>query len=131
MASLGSRLRALFENHRRRLATGALLIFLGVVGIEIADVYPRSVDVALPLGQGHGDIAEAHIEYSYEGEAVRSVIRRFGAGAPAEVRDTVELSPGVYDVSVLLVDRGGALRRLAGHVTAPADGLVRVALEGS
>ena len=123
-----SRLRELFLAHRRRLATGALILFLAAVALEIGGAYPRSVEVSVPLGRAHANVAEAQIEYLQDGERVRAVTRRFREQAPREVRDRVELSPGDYDVSVLLIDHDGRAQALSGRLRAPADGVVRIAL---
>jgi hypothetical protein len=47
------------------------------------------------------------------------------------VRHTLDLSPGDYDVTVRLTERDGEARELVGRLTAPADGVVRLALRGA
>lgn len=122
---------AFFQKHRRRLARLTFFVFLALVIIEIGNVYPRETQVSVPLGADHAEVTEARIDYTQESESVRSVTYRWPNGAPASVRDTLELSPGDYDVSVRLVDRDGNLRELVGRITAPADGVVRLALRES
>lgn len=121
------RFRQWFDRNRKRLARLALGIFLLAVAIEVGGAMPRDVEVGLRFPD-HARVVEARIEYTQEEESVREVTLRFREGAPALVRDTVELSPGDYDVSVVLLDAAGAARRLRGRLTAPADGVVRVRL---
>ena len=126
--SFKERALALFQKHRRRLATLSLLVFLAVVAVTIADVVPRQTRVSLPLGPDHAQITEARIDYSQDDQSVRSLTLRWPAGAPASVRHTLDLSPGDYDVSVRLLGRDGARQELVGRLTAPADGEVRLNL---
>lgn len=126
--SLKERAVALFQQHRRRLATLSLFVFLALVAVKIGNVVPRETQVRVPLGAGHAEVTEARIDYSQEDEAVHSVTLRWPNGAPESVRHTLDLSPGEYDVSVRLFERDGDRRELAGRITAPADGVVRLAL---
>lgn len=130
-SSLRDRVVALFQKHRRRIATLVLGLFLVAVAIEIGGALPRETRVSVPMGAAHAQITEARIDYWQEDEAVHSVTLRWPGGAPASVRHTLDLSPGEYDVSVQLVDRSGHRRQLSGRLTAPADGVVRLALEES
>ena len=123
-------LKALFQKHRKRLAFVALIVFLVAVAIEVGGAIPREVEVDFPMGEGHAQVTEARIEYWQEDEMVRTVQRHFPQGAPRSVRDSVELSPGDYEVSVLLVRRGGDSEELRGRLSAPSDGVVRIALGG-
>jgi hypothetical protein len=122
------RVVAFVRAHRRRLSMVALALFLAAVGVEIGGVYPREVRVAVPLGGRADEVTEARIRYSQEGEAVKTV-RVPVRGDTRELRDTVELSPGEYEVTVMLLEDDGELRELSGRLTAPADGVVRLALE--
>jgi hypothetical protein len=122
-----TRVRDFVRTHRRRLSMVALAIFLAAVGVEIGGVYPREVHVAVPLEGRAAEVTEARIEYSQDGEAVKTV--RMSVEGDAELRDTIELSPGDYDVTVMLFARDGSSRELSGRLTAPADGVVRLALE--
>lgn len=119
----------LFLRHRRRLASLSVGVFLAVVAVEIGGAYPREVQVSLPLGEDHARFTDAYLEYSAGGETVRNVHRHFRSGAPPEVRDSVDLSPGDYEVSVLLVDRDGSTRSARARLHAPTDGVVRLPLE--
>ena len=121
-------LKALYQKHRRRLSFLALGIFLVAVAIGVDGVIPREVEVDFPMGEAHSDVTEARIEYWQEDEMVRAVQRNFPSGAPRAVRDTVELSSGDYEVTVLLVRSGGASEELRGRLTAPAEGVVRISL---
>lgn len=128
---LGARLRDLFQRHRKRLATLALVLFLALVALEISSAIPRQMRVSLPMGVDHTLVTEARIDYFEGDEAVHSVTLRWPHGAPASVRHDLELSPGEYQVSVLLVQRDGRERHLSGRLSAPAEGVVRLALEES
>jgi len=122
------RARAFIEKNRRQLAKATLFVFLTLVAIEIGNAYPRETQVSVPLGVGHAEVTEARIDYTQEDESVHSVTLRWPGGAPSQVRHTLDLSPGEYDVSVRLVERDGEARELVGRLTAPADGVVRLAL---
>jgi hypothetical protein len=126
--SFKERALALFQKHRRRLATLTVFVFLALVAVEVGDVYPRETRVSVPLGPDHAQITEARIDYSQEDESVRSVTLRWPEGAPSSVRHTLDLSPGQYDVSVRLVERDGDRQDLVGRLTAPADGVVQLTL---
>lgn len=126
-----ARFKELFQKYRLRLAMASIAVFVVAVVIEIGGAVPREVLVAVPIGAGHEDVTEAQIEYSQEDEPVRDVTLRWPNGAPADVRDAVDLSPGDYDVRVLLIGRDGSTRRLHGRLRAPAEGVVRLALEGT
>lgn len=121
-------LKALIQKHRKRLSFVALIVFLVAVAIEVGGAVPREVEVDFPMGEAHAQVTEARIEYWQEDEMVRTVQRHFPSGAPRAVRDTVELSPGDYEVSVLLVRSGGASEELRGRLTAPSEGVVRISL---
>src|SRR5690606_7499353 len=122
---------AFFQKHRRRLAKASLMLFLTVVAIEIGNVYPRETRVSVALGPDHAQVTEARIDYMQGEESVHSVTLRWPEGAPSQVRHTLDLSPGDYDVSVHLLERDGQARELVGRLTAPAEGEVRLALRGS
>lgn len=120
------RARGFVKKHRRRLQLLAIAVFVAAVGIELGSAYPREVHVALPIGP-HEGVAEARIEYLQDGESIKSVRIPVRSG---ELRDTIELSPGDYDVTVSLYEDDGGVRQMSGHLTAPADGVVRLALNG-
>jgi hypothetical protein len=130
-ASFKERALALFQKHRRRLATLSLFVFLALVAVEIGNVVPRETRVSVPLGAGHADVTEARIEYSQDDRSVRSVRFRWPNGAPESVRHTLELSPGEYDVDVVLLERDGDRRELKGRLRTPAEGDVRLVLRES
>ena len=125
------RLKELFQKYRRRLATLVLVVFIAVVVIEIAGVVPREMRIAVPMGAEHAQVTEARIDYWQDDENVHSVTLRWAHGAPAIVRHDLSLSPGEYEVSVRLRESDGGERRFTGRVVAPADGVVRLALEES
>lgn len=127
--SVLARARDFFLQHRRRFAP--LVLVLGIAGllVQTSDYVPRDITVSIPLGAGHASVAEAQVDYVRERELAHSITRRWEGGAPRSLTHEVELMPGEYDVSVRLLDRDGSQRRLIGHITAPADGVIRVALE--
>jgi len=116
-----------FQKYRRRLAFLVLVVFLSAVALEIGSAVPREVRLSYTFPD-HGHVTEAQIIYGQESESVREVRLRWPDGAPREVRDTMDLSPGDYDVSVLLTDDEGGSRRLRSRVSVPAEGVVRVRL---
>ncbi len=107
------------------------MLFLALVAIEIGNAIPRETRVALPLGRAHTEITEARIDYYADEDAVRSITLRWPEGAPALVRHDLDLTPGDYEVSVVLIERDGDRRHLRGRLTTPADGVIRLALEES
>lgn len=123
-----SKFARFYDKNRRRFQLVALAVFLVAVGLEVSDAVPRDVDVALRLPNAE-HVREASVEYRQDGEVVRLLERSFPEGAPSELRDTVELSPGDYEVEVVIADDTGASRALTGSLTAPADGVVRIALD--
>lgn len=125
-----SRVRDFVRTHRRRFQLALIAVFVVALVVELGGSYPREVTLSVPLGEDHADVREARIAYSQDRESVREITRRFPSGAPSDVRDTVELSPGHYDVSVVLLDRDGTTRTLSGRVTAPTEGVVRLRAEG-
>lgn len=126
--SLTARALALFQKHRRRLATLSLLVFLAMVAVEIGGALPRETRVSVPLGARHAQVTEARIDYTQDNAAVHSVTLRWPEGAPESVRHTLDLTPGEYEVAVVLLEREGERRALRGRLEAPADGVVRLAL---
>jgi hypothetical protein len=122
------RLIAAIAPHRARIASLVMIAGVIVVGLEISRTGPQDVDVALPIGAGHDDVTQVDVAYLEDGDLVRRVSLRFPEGAPSEVRDTVELAPGSYDVSVDLRRDDGSAESRAGRLDAPADGVVRVVL---
>ena len=79
---------ALFQKHRRRLATLVLALFVAVIAVQVGSAIPRETQVDVPLGGAHAEVTEARIEYWQEDELVRSITRRFSHGAPMSVRDS-------------------------------------------
>ncbi len=129
--TLVARLYGMFQKHRRRLATLVLGIFLAAVAVQIGGAVPREVRVDVPLGAQHAHVTETRIDYWQDDEPVRSVTRRWPHGAPASIRDTLDLSPGDYDVTVTLLAGSGQRRALSGHLSAPGEGVIRLSLEAS
>lgn len=118
---------AFLRKHRRRFATLALGIFIVAVIMEIGGALPRDVELAYRFPSPE-DVVEARLAYSLDAETIREVTLRYPEGAPRIVRDSLELSPGDYDVEVQLRDGDGDTTLLHGRVNAPSDGVVRVRL---
>jgi hypothetical protein len=127
--STWTRLRELFLKHRRRIATLVLFLGLAIIAVKVSSGVPRDTRVSVRIGPDHAEITEARIDYRSDGQLVHSVTRHWAQGAPAEVRHDLELLPGDYSVTVRLSARDGTMRFLDGQLSAPADGVVQLALE--
>lgn len=125
--TIAGRIWAPFARYRRQFALALIAIFVVAVGLELGGSLPRDVDVAYRF-PAHEEVREARIAYYDSGEIVKEITLFWPNGAPSEVRDMVELSPGEYAVQVRLVDRAGETRQLRGRIEAPSEGVVRVAL---
>lgn len=118
------------KTHRRRIAPLVLGAAVLVVGREWQDHAPSDVEVELPIGERHADVTRVDVSFEEADELVHHVSLRYPEGAPESVRHTVELAPGRYTVAVDLTMRGDETESRVGRLVAPAEGLVRVSLEG-
>jgi hypothetical protein len=114
--------------YRKRIAPLVLGAGVLVVGGEIAQRAPASVEVELPIGAEHADVRQLDVAYLEGTAVVRHVSLRFPDGAPERVRHTVHLAPGRYRVQVDLHLRGGGTEIRTGRLEAPAEGVVRLHL---
>ncbi|MGE0789245.1 MAG: hypothetical protein AB7S26_26460 [Sandaracinaceae bacterium] len=113
--------------HRRRFQLAAIAVFVVAVSLELNAAYPREVAVAMRFPDA-AEVRRAEVEVRDGEDLVQEVTLSFANGAPREVRDAFELSPGEYALEVDLTFRSGESRVLRGELTAPADGVVRVGL---
>ena len=119
------------RRHRRRIQLALIAAFVVAITLIWGGSYPREVTVALRVAESTS-VTEAQIDFTQDDEPVRSITRRFPAGAPSPIRETVSLSPGDYDVSVLLTRRDGGIERRTARLTSPAEGVVHLRVsEGS
>jgi len=119
------------KTHRRRIAPLVLGAAVLVVGREWQDHAPSDVAVELPIGARHAEVTRVDVSIEESDELVHHVSLRYPDGAPEHVLHTVELAPGHYDVAVDLTIPEDGTRSLSGRLEAPAEGVVRVHLEGS
>ncbi len=116
------------ETHRRRIASAVLVIFVLVVGLDLAHTVPRETHLALELGAGHRDVRAIEMSYVAGEQAALTARRRFPEGAPARIEDTVDLVPGRYEVRMDLTYEDGHAESREGAFEAPGDGVVVVSL---
>lgn len=122
------RLGRLFLQHRRRLARLVLFAGLIVVGRQLWPTWPHETELEFVLGPDHADVVELRIAYLDHGEELHGVRFGFPSGAPATVRHRLSLPPGRLLIHCELFGKNGASRQLTRKLTAPANGLVRIAL---
>jgi hypothetical protein len=122
------RTRAWFEAHRRSLARVVAVCGGGVVVLGAFPHFPRKVDVEFELGPSHREIVEVRVAYVQDGEEVHGVSFSFPDGAPGQVRHTVSLPPGDFEVHTELRPSHGQSRGNVERLHAPADGVVRFRL---
>jgi hypothetical protein len=121
--------RRKFEAHRQRLARLTMLLGLIVVGLVLLPHVPRKVDVELELGRSHREIVEVRVTYVKDGEELHGVSFSFPHGAPGQVRHSVSLPPGDFEVHTELRPSHGQSRGSVDKLHTPADGPVRIRLE--
>ncbi|MFW6050772.1 MAG: hypothetical protein ACODAU_06335 [Myxococcota bacterium] len=113
--------------NRKRVARLVAVAGVAVVVAHFASTLPREVEIRYRVGDDHGDVQEARIAYTSEGEEMKGVRLRYDHGAPPVVHHRVELPPGQYGVEADL--RGPSLTRsVRRHLKVPADGVVRIDL---
>jgi hypothetical protein len=121
---------ALFVRNRRRLARLTLLAGALMVAGQLVPNWPREVNVEYVLGRAHGEIVELRVSYVRDDDELHGVSFGFPGGAPSLVRHRVTLPSGEFELRCELRGRGGEWHRLVRHLHAPADGPVRISLEG-
>ena len=127
---MGGRVYAFFKTHRRALARLVAVGGAAVVALALAPHVPRKVDVEFELGPSHREIVEVRVAYVQDGEELQGVSFSFPDGAPGQVRHTVSLLPGDFEVHTeLRRPTHGRTRGSVGKLHAPAEGLVRFRVE--
>ena len=121
-------LRRLYETHRRTLARLIALLGAVVVALALMPHVPRKVDVEFELGPSHREIVEVRVAYVQDGEELHGVSFSFPDGAPGQVRHSVSLPPGDFEVHTELRPSQGESRGSVDKLHAPADGTIRFRL---
>jgi hypothetical protein len=105
------------------LVMGAAVL---VIGRQWQDHAPTPLAVELDLGPAHSEATRLEVSYLAEGELVRHVSLRYPDGAPASVRQRVELAQGRYRVLVEGELRDGGTWARERRLEAPASGTIRL-----
>jgi hypothetical protein len=122
--------RAWFEAYRRTYLSRAVLLAGGVVvALALFPHVPRDVDVELELGPNHQEIVEVRVAYVKDGEELHGVSFSFPGGAPGQLRHSVSLPPGDFEVHTELRPNHGITLASVRKLHAPAEGLVKIRLE--
>jgi len=122
-------LRRMFVAHRERLARLIALLGVIVVGLVLVPHLPRKVDVEIELGPSHREIVEVRVAYVKDGEELHGVSFSFPDGAPGQVRHSVSLPAGDFEVHTELRPSHGQSRGSVDRLHAPADEPVRIRLK--
>ena len=123
-----NRIRHLFIDQRRRLAS--LFLVLGVLFLaqHLLSNWPREREVRYELDVDLQACEIARMDYLEGGESIGSVQLRFPAGAPPEVVHRPTLPAGRYDVSIELTFPNGTTQRAQRTLDVPVEGAMRVPL---
>ncbi|MFO0686278.1 MAG: hypothetical protein U0234_29715 [Sandaracinus sp.] len=116
------------ETHRRRIATAVLVLFVLVVGLDLAHTVPRETHLAIELGAHHREVRAIELSYVAEEQAALTARRRFPDGAPSRIEDTLDLVPGRYEVRMDLAYEDGHAETREGSFEAPGEGVVVVSM---
>jgi hypothetical protein len=101
----------------------------GVVVLVAFPHFPRKVDVEFELGPTHREIVEVRVAYLQDGEELKGVSFSFPEGAPGQLRHSVSLPPGDFEVRTELRPSHGLSLASVRKLHAPTEGLVRIRLE--
>ena len=123
------RLAALIALHRRRVARLLFALSLCTVAWQLLPSVPRQTELEFSLGSAHRRVVELRVGFERGGEELHGVSFGFPEGAPRTLRHSVSLPAGDYLARCELRERGGASRLFTRHFQAPAEGVVRIALE--
>jgi hypothetical protein len=124
------RTRAWFEAHRRGSLARIVAVLGGVVVVlALSPHVPRKVDVEFELGPTHREIVEVRVVYLRDGEELKGVSFSFPQGAPGQLRHSVSLPPGDFEVRTELRPSHGLSLASVRTLHAPTEGLVRIRLE--
>ena len=121
--------RRLFEAQRQRLSRLIGLLGVVVVGLVLLPHVPRKVDVEFELPPSHREIVEVRVAYVKDGEELHGVSFSFPDGAPGQVRHSVSLPPGDFEVHTELRPSHGLALASVEKLHTPVDGLVRIWLK--
>jgi hypothetical protein len=121
--------RAWFEAHRRSLSRVVALLGGVVVVLALFPHVPRKVDVEFELGPTHQEIVEVRVAYLQDGEELHGVSFSFPGGAPGQLRHSVTLPPGDFEVHAELRPNRGLSSETVRKLHAPAEGVVKIRLE--
>ena len=122
-------IRAFLARHKGRVGRPLVLVLALLALVPLWKAAPRTTALAVSLGPDHAEVRRARLEVLDGDDTVRVVDLRFGGeGAPATLREDVELSPGEYRLALDLRLDDGRWERRVGQVEAPAEGVVRVAM---
>jgi len=122
------RLVRFVDRHRRRLATLAAVLGLGVLALTLWPAVPRETQLELVLGPEHAQVVEVRVAYVQQQEELHGVRLGFPQGAPAVVRHRVSLPSGRFEVRLHLLRRAGPALSFVRTLHTPADGVVRLRL---
>jgi hypothetical protein len=100
-----------------------------VVALALFPHVPRKVDVEFELGPTHQEIVEVRVAYVQDGEELKGVSFSFPQGAPGQLRHSVSLPPGDFEVHTELRPSHGLSLASVRKLHAPAEGLVKIRLE--
>jgi hypothetical protein len=85
--------------------------------------------VEFELGPTHQEIVEVRVAYVQDGEELHGVSFSFPHGAPGQVRHSVTLPPGDFEVHTELRPTRGLTLASVRKLHAPVEGLVKIRLE--
>lgn len=126
-------MKGLLDLLRARKSLLLRLLVVVVVAYIIVDLYaiaPQETYLELGLPASHQDAREVRVSVmaDEDGALIRQLALRYPRGAPATLREAVDVAPGRYRVEVELRDAQGGSDTLRGRFETPASGTVRVAL---
>ncbi|HEX4353929.1 MAG TPA: hypothetical protein VHZ95_13465 [Polyangiales bacterium] len=119
-------MRAIFEQHKSRLARLTIVAGIGVVGSILLRSTPRQVQVVLDLGPSHSNFVELRVAYVQAGEELHGATFSFPNGAPVSIRQSVNLPAGDFEVRTELRPLHGEWLASAAPLHAPSDGPIRI-----
>jgi hypothetical protein len=123
--------RSWYDVFRRRVAPIAFLLALVALGYQTCRAESVDVDLALRLGPGAAAVDAVRVDFLTDesGEHVAYFERRFPGGAPAELRQPVQLPAGMYRLDIEL-ELDGERRRLSRVIDVEGSTGIRVDLTG-
>ena len=122
-------IRRLFEAQRERVARLVAVLGVAVLALVVMPHVPRKVDVEFELGPTHREIVEVRVAYVQDGEELKGVSFSFPEGAPGQLRHSVSLPPGDFEVHTELRPSHGLSLASVRKLHAPTEGPVKIRLE--